>query len=134
MSTRIRVDVTIFGSPLDHDEVTTALGLAPTATWRKGDLVPQTILTCELDGWQVSSGYRASLDLGALVREVITPFLARKEAIARLRETRGADIEVECVIDIGRDSESPAFTLENDLLQGLVELGAELDVDIYRSM
>src|SRR5436309_2728655 len=72
MTTTIATTVRIFGE-FDPDELSRALSLPPTRTWRKGDTrAGAPLLHYDEDGWSLTVGPRATLHLDEELAELLT--------------------------------------------------------------
>lgn len=72
---------TLTGQGLDPDQVTVAAGIAPSVTWRTGDLVhPKATARYQHNGWNVRSSLGPAADLESMSR----PSLISSRPVGRL--------------------------------------------------
>jgi hypothetical protein len=111
----------------EPDAITQALGLQPTQTWRKDELVPKTIIRRESDGWLIDSG----MGKNAWLNEQVTALFKKLEpswsALEKICSHTQADLS--CVIYTSGDR--PGIWFEADTVRRLASLNAFIDVDLY---
>ncbi len=129
MATSILSSITLTGEDLDPEQVTDALGITPTKTWRIGDPIQNTLLKRKHSGWSVATPRQVSLDLAKQVRDLLRELEPKFPAIAALRERLGFAVEVSCAIYIYGDT--PSMHLDREILSMVERLGAEIDFDLY---
>ena len=129
MATSILSSVTLTGASFDPEQVTDALGIEPTKTWRIGEPIQNTLLKRKHNGWSVATPRQESLDLGKQLRDLLRELEPKFSSIAALRERFGFDVEVSCAIYI--NGETPSMHLDRETLSMVERLGAEIDFDLY---
>lgn len=129
MATSICSSITVTGGDFDPEEVTNALGIKPTKTWRVGDPIQNTLLKRKHNGWSFATPRQESLDLGKQIRELLRELEPKFSSIAALRERVGLDVEVSCAVYIY--GETPSMHLDRETLSMVERLGAEIDFDLY---
>jgi len=72
------VDLTITGE-FAPEEITVRLNRLPSVAWRKGDLIPKTIICRPSDGWRLESGTSRQTDIpdqiSTLFQKLENPFV-----------------------------------------------------------
>ncbi len=129
MKTRIMVALTLLGKGINPNEITRKLNLRPSEIGREGDLIGKTKIKQKYDFWSLSNGYQESLDLGEQIKlflDKISPYVDRIKTVALKRNLK---VEIECAVDVA-DYEFPAICLENDTLQIVASLNADINIDI----
>jgi hypothetical protein len=108
------------------DEVSRLVGLACDRAWCVGDLRPHTKIAERTNGWviELSSTGRSSLQTRA--RELLQRVLPYAANIKSLAAT--SLIEFSCVV---YTPQVPPLYLEKDIIDGVAQLGAALDIDLY---
>jgi len=102
--------------------------LAPTRTWRAGDIIGKSKLKRKQDGWAFGLPQREAIELDALLRELLDAVEPHKDRIAQAVSRFSLEIEVACAIYI-RD-ETPVCNLAAETIQRLAALGGDLDLDL----
>lgn len=132
MTSKPEMDVTLelTGDGFSPEEVTRAIGLAPTKTWRAGDLVQGTQVRRRHDGWVFGLPYRRAHDMEALLKELLDalgPYAARiAGAIEKFRLK--STISFGVYIDVRGQTPSCFFTAGT--LTRLANLRADLNIDL----
>jgi uncharacterized protein DUF4279 len=129
MTTTLRSSLVLVGSEMDPDEVTRRTGLQPSRTWRRGEPIQQTLLQREHSGWVLEIPEEVSLDLGEQVKRLLDRFWPQAAAIAGARRECGIEIEIACEVYVR--GQTPSIHFDQLTLARIVELGAEIDVDIH---
>ena len=120
---------TLTGQGLDPDQVTVAAGIAPSVTWRTGDLVhPKATVRYQHNGWSVRSSLGPAADLEEHVTAVLDQLQAGWEALEELSGYQ--DAEVACTI-YSYGGDRPAIHFTEDTIARIARLHAAVDVDLY---
>ena len=122
------------GDNFDPDEVTIALGIEPTDSWKKGDK-GQYILNQKYSCWKWSTGKgKEAIFIDTLVGEVIERLKDKVEVINNLKEKHNLTSVLEIVMYIDTNSEESTPALGHDLktIEFLYLTQTTTDVDIYR--
>ena len=129
MATEIAASFTLRGSNVDPGDITAALGIVPSTTWRVGDLIPNTPMARKDNGWRLSSPRRASYHLEDEIKYVIDKVSSRVDAIRATIVKFRLEAEIACAVYVKGDV--PSMHLDNDLVRIVAELGADIDIDLY---
>lgn len=124
---------TLTGLDFDPDEITESTGIAPTETWRTGDIIPGTVKApYRHNGWEVNSSRDPASPRDVGLEDHIADVLGRLRpgwaALARLG-TR-FDAEISCVVYM-REAQGPMAHLDPWLVRRIGELNAAIDLDLY---
>jgi len=122
---RITAALVISDFTCSPDEVTHAMGIAPTQTWRVGDPSGLPGVTRTTNGWRLRSGLEDSTDLGLHLE-----WLLRRLPLAmpEVAEREGWAFTFSCGVTI--DDRAPAMAFSAAVLSGIAALHAALDVDV----
>jgi hypothetical protein len=133
MKQRISVSFEIREFDRDPDEITQQVGLSPTETWEKGDILlrgtknPKVKITARDNMWSVESGAESTesveVHLEKLVK-ILAPYAAK---IVPLAAKHKSMVRVAAVYD----GYYPGIELSPRILAGLAALGAKVDLDIH---
>jgi len=119
----------VIGRGYDPSDLTKAVGIEPSSTWRYGEIIPPSRRPYKHDGWSLESGKVESLDF----QEVALPLLRRMlPASAVLRDycqRRGLEVGLNSTVYI-EDGQAPCVHLDLEAIRALHQLSAELDIDI----
>jgi hypothetical protein len=130
MATSIKVRFTLTGMNIDPDEISQAIGLAPTKTWRRGEQRASSALCWEHDGWTLSTSEEVTLDLETEVQKLLQYLKGHTKQINRASKQLKLEAEIGCSIYI-EDDQAPRIHLNRETLKAVNELGADIDIDIY---
>lgn len=130
--TKVRVYFSLFGDTFPLDYVTEKLGITPSNTYTKGDIITHLPITLarKETAWVLDTGYQESLDVNDQLQQVIT--LLRKKAFI-INEIK-MNYSVECKIFIVAEIEEgdiPAIYLDRDVIRFASIIEAEFDIDLY---
>jgi len=118
----------IFDFGDDLDAVTAVVGLAPTRTWLRGDVVPSTRAGRQTHSrWSLHSG----LPTSAPLESQLSALLAKLEPVAdRVREA-ATRFSAVLWVAIYTSEVNPVLTLSAEDAARVGALGLPLDFDIY---
>ncbi len=128
MPPEIMAEFIITGINVTPDEITKAIGITPTETWKLGDLSEKTTLRKKHNGWRISTGYHQDFDLEKYIKQLFEILLPKSEIITTFCRENELDCELSCaayVID-----ETPSTNFSKKIISDLAKLNASLDFDI----
>jgi hypothetical protein len=131
MATRIGSDLRLLAHGLDHQAITAALGLPPTAVWRAGDLIKGTRLQRDTDAWVYGLGTEDQLDIAASLRRLLAVVEPIAPIIQQLRRAASAEVRISCAVYM--EDATPSAYLSRDIIEAVAKLGASLDIDLILS-
>lgn len=127
MSTRQFVEFCITGTRISPDEITELLGVVPTRIWRLDEPIQDTMLRRKHNGWCLTKRHE-SAELADLVKSLLNELLPNAETITRICSDYELDCELCCVAYV--INQAPAINFDREIIRGLAQLGATLDIDI----
>ncbi len=127
MNPTMIVEFCITGLGITPEEITHALGIAPTKTWLLGDSIQKTALRRKHNGWCVSTGAEV-ISFEDTTQHLLGLLLPREKAINELCSRHDLHRELACAIYLV--DETPEVNFSKDVISGLSRLGATLDIDI----
>lgn len=109
------------------DDITQAIGINPTRTWRKGDRVGKWPVTAKVSGWELQSG----LNKDAAVASHLAALRAKVSSAEGIIRTlsRSWDATLNCVVyaeGYGHEALVP-----NEHLRWIADYGLQLNLDVY---
>jgi len=128
----VQVSFRIGDDNLEPDKITMALGIKPSFSHKKGDIIPGMAKPYKRPSglWGVDSPLPSNADVSShltAILNIIEPKLPQLKKIQQ--QGYGMDIAVGCIYDSNRQSET--FTLPANLVQRLGKLGVEIYFTIY---
>jgi hypothetical protein len=120
---------------VNPEEITKILGIQPTKSWRKGELIPKTSLPHKTNGWLIESGLGKNAELEnhlESLKHILNPAIDKIEQLPKETEA-----EISCVVNIyhsrsiEEEHNTPALHLDLKHIQLLNQLKAEIDYDLY---
>ena len=111
-------------------EFTNKTGLTPTNTWKKGEVVQNTLVTRESDGWKLSTDEIITHDLDAEIKNLISLLSPSKIPIVDYCARNNLNAVFSCVI-YTEDDEFPSIHFDRELLEDIRAINAEIDIDVY---
>ena len=133
MESRIVAALRIVGFTCHHSDVTTLLGIEPTAVWLKDELVSKSgrgTMRHHENGWALSFEDKSEdspLIFQRLFDRIGQTLIPVKEKFLRLPQ--GSIVHFACAAYICKNT--PAFSLDCGSMKLLADINGSLDLDIY---
>ncbi|EIJ41059.1 hypothetical protein BegalDRAFT_0135 [Beggiatoa alba B18LD] len=110
-------------------EITKILGVQPSKTWCKGDLISKSgIIRHKQNGWKLCSSLSKSQSFKEHEKDLLDKILLFKDKFKNLPSE--CNVEFSCYVDIYNE-DIPELSLEKDTVKVLSEINASVDIDIY---
>ncbi len=130
MTVEIEASLTLTGENLIPDEISALLDKVPTKIWKTGDLIsPRSTLRRKQNGWSLSSNVEDIYYLESHVKSIFEKLRSSWESLVNLCHLY--DAEISCVVYVDVGDSVPAIHFDQDTIQKVAELNAEIDVDLY---
>ena len=110
----------------DPSEITKIVGVRPTETYKKGDLIGKTKLRCRQSGWQHKVKADTSLELDALIKKIFKKFRNTQKLKLGISKGKGAIVCVAYVSDRSAD-----LSLSLSTIKKIASLNCEFLIDYY---
>jgi hypothetical protein len=120
---------------VDPAEISRILGIQPSRTWRKGEMIPKTSLPHKSNGWLLESGLSDKAEFEDHLDSLANAVAPAINKINQLPD--GTEAEISCVIYIyhtkrnDEEHQTPALHLDLKHMELLNQLKVELDYDLY---
>ena len=126
MDTEIYVRLNINSETVDHEQLSSAIGMDFDTVWKAGDLRARSIILEKTNGGRIESGLPKTEPLEAH----IVSLLQRVAPIADNIKSLANDntVEFSCVI---YSDEVPPLCFDRTSIDAIGMLGASLDIDLY---
>ncbi|MCA1046592.1 DUF4279 domain-containing protein [Bacillus toyonensis] len=132
--TQVMVYFNLSGDEFPVEVVSERLQVSPTKSYKKGDIIRKTNetenITRNYTSWQLSTGYQESLDVGDVMEQFILKLKDKSAIINELKREFGLECRFTIVIKIN-DSHTPAFHLDNPVIDFANSIKADFDIDLY---
>lgn len=128
--TQVMVYFNLFGDEFPIDEVTKKLGVTPSLTYKKGDIIPPRNSYRKETAWELSSDYQESCDVKEQMDQVMEPLKNQAFIINQIKE----DYKLECkffIVIIMKNGDTPALYLDSEQIEFANGIKAEFDIDLY---
>ena len=138
-ATQIELMLVIFGEYFSLDELSVLLGINPTDSWYKGDVIPLHKGLFRKDNkphlrrettWQFSTGFIETLYLDDVFILFERQFEDKISILKNYIKAKKLDVAIEIVIEIV-DNEVPSLYFDKRIIRICDELEAEIDIDMY---
>jgi hypothetical protein len=117
---------TVDGS-FDPAQITQSVGIAPTSTWRLGDLNPRTHYERKFSRWNLRSRLEDTASLEEHIADVLNQLDANSTGFRKISvELKGT---MQLVAYFHRDY--PGLNFKHDLIERLAEYSLGMDFDFY---
>jgi hypothetical protein len=111
----------------DPDDISRLAGVAPTESWRKGDVNPRTQLERKFSRWSLYSRLDRTRELEAHIVDVIEQLAGNKGRFADLSSKHDGVMQlVGCF-----KTNYPGLHLGRELVESLAEYALSIDCDFY---
>lgn len=128
MSEEVKISLIITSAEFDINFITSAIGLKPTNTWKKGSIPRKGAAPKGYNLWSYSVEYE-SFDLERCMKLFLNEIEPYKERVIEVCKNNNLDTEIGCYYF--SKEQSPIIHFDNATLALIVDLNAELDVDVY---
>lgn len=134
--TKVMANFSAFGDEFPVENVTDVLGIEPTKTYNKGDIIvtPNLVSTYirrrkETD-WTVSTGYQESYDINDQLSQILKSLEEKTKELKQLKKKYRLEFLFMIVIQIEND-EKPAMYLKKNIIDFSSAVQAEIQFDLY---
>ncbi|MED0989716.1 DUF4279 domain-containing protein [Bacillus nitratireducens] len=132
--TQVMVYFNLSGDEFPVEVVSERLQVDPTKSYKKGEIIRKTNetenITRNYTSWQLSTGYQESFDVGDVMEQLILKLKDKSAIINELKREFGLECRFTIVIKI-KDDHTPAFHLENQVIDFANSIKADFDIDLY---
>ena len=125
--TDIRVALIVYGAFVTENDIFKIIGESPSAAWRAGDNIQNTLIKRKEDGWRLDSKLPPENSLPDHLKNIIERIYLRLDQFLELKPT---SVRIAVAIDIyGLDR--PALQIDADIISKIAKIGAMLDIDLH---
>lgn len=137
--TQVMVYFSLYGNEFPINNVTETLGVEPTKTYNKGDVIirphnPNVISTKthyrKETAWELSTDYQNSFDVKEQIDQILGPLKNKETFINNLK----TEYKLECkfsIVIIMENGYTPALYLNNEHIEFANSIKAEIDINLY---
>ncbi|MBA2937181.1 DUF4279 domain-containing protein [Paenibacillus sp. CGMCC 1.16610] len=137
--TNVMAYFSIYGDHFPINEVTQLLGIEPTKSYNKGEVIVRpkndNVISHTINyrietAWELSSGYQESNDVKAQLDQILEPLKNKTALINHLK----MKYKLECLISIVIKIENgltPGLHLDTEQIDFANRINAEFDIDMY---
>jgi hypothetical protein len=111
----------------DPAQITSALGVTASETWRKGDVVLNTKMRHRTNGWRLMSGLGSGAGLEEQTKAILKKLEPGWNELQKLCSTLEA--ELSCVIYTS--GYRPTIHFDSAVIQQMASIAGRIDVDLY---
>jgi Domain of unknown function (DUF4279) len=133
--TQVKAYFTIYGDDFPIDYVNESLGIEPTDSYYKGDIIARplnqnTPQFRKETAWQLSTDYQESYDVKEQMNQILIPLKNKAEVINQLKNKYKLKCDFSIVVII-ENGETPGLHLDLEIIEFTNSIGAEFDIDLY---
>lgn len=130
--TTVRVYFSLFGDEFPIPNVTEKLGIIPTETYKKGDLIPNRspLILRKETSWTIDTGYQVSLDVSNQLQQIINQLKNKVSIINEIKKTYSLKCKFFIILQI-ENGDTPGLYLDNKQIEFANSIKAEFDIDLY---
>lgn len=137
--TQVMVYFSLYGDDFPVDSVTELLGINPTYSYKKGDVIERkhnpNIVSTKVHyrketAWELGTDYQESYDVKEQLNQIIRPLKNKVAIINQLKSKYNLECDFSVVI-IMKNGETPSLHLDNEQIEYANSIKAEFDIDLY---
>jgi Domain of unknown function (DUF4279) len=133
--TQVKVYFTIYGDDFPIDYVTESLGIEPTNSYNKGEIIVKSLKQNtpqfrKETAWQLCTDYQESFDVKEQMNQILISLKNKAEVINQLKNKYKLKCDFSIVVII-ENGETPGLHLDFELIEFANSIGAEFDIDLY---
>ncbi len=130
MKTNVNVEFVFEADYLDIDDISDTLGLEPTNTWEKGDLIKDRPVVRKQSCWSIGTGNKESLDINDQLFEMIEMLKGKEGIINNISKKYDTTPFFMILINI-EDDEKPIISIYSPIIKFASSINAHLEIDWY---
>ncbi len=128
MNAEVYAEFSLTGINLNPEEVTSKIGIQPTKTWLKDELIsPKAKIRYQQNGWKLRSHLDTSDDLEEHFRVVLDQLKQGWQPLVEMCSVYDAEF---CGV-VYTSGDRPTIHFDKEILKAVLQLNAEIDVDLY---
>ncbi|USK30834.1 DUF4279 domain-containing protein [Bacillus sp. CMF21] len=137
--TKVKVYFSLFGDEFPIAYVTESLGVVPTDSYNKGDVIERshkqngiskkTIFRKET-AWELGTDFQESYDVKEQMDQILEPLKNKTAIINQLKAKYKLECKLFIVINM-ENGETPGLYLDNEQIEFANSIKAEFDIDLY---
>lgn len=132
--TQVMVYFSLTADDFPLEAVSKRMGIEPTKSHRKGDLIRKISETethsRSYSSWELCTGYQESVDAGEQINQVIRQLKDKEKIINGLKSDFGLACRFTIVI-IMNNGNTPALYLDVPVIDFASRIQADFDIDLY---
>lgn len=139
--TKVMTYFSVLGDEFPLEVVTDTLGIEPTETYKKGDIIERTnnpnlistsnkIRRRKETDWTLSTGYQESYDINMQLNTILKPLEGKTKELKQLKEEYSLEFLFMIVIQV-ENNETPAMYLQKNIIDFASIIQAEIHFDLY---
>jgi hypothetical protein len=111
---------------LEAEVISGILGISPTKTWSRGDVIQKTKMLRKDAGWALIRNFPPETEWSEAIRQTLHAVLGKADMLKHLSTQHL--LQVRCAY---YGESQPAIYIEKNVLEMLASIGACLDIDVY---
>jgi hypothetical protein len=129
----------VFGDEFPIDYVTESLGIEPTKSYKKGDVIVRThnpnVISTKTHfrketAWELGTGDQESYDVKEQMDKIVEPLQNKADIINQLKTKYKLECDFSIVI-IMENGNTPGLHLDNKQIEFANSIKAEFNIDLY---
>ncbi|WP_139311355.1 DUF4279 domain-containing protein [Bacillus sp. MRMR6] len=139
VKTQVMVYFSLYGNEFPIEDVTEAMGIEPTNSYKKGDVIvrplnPNVISTKSQyrkeTSWELSTGYQESFDVKIQMDQILERLKNKADIINGLKNKYQLECDFSIVI-IMENGDTPGLHIDNEQIAFANSIKADFDIDLY---
>lgn len=131
-NSKITVELSVFGDTMTPSQLSTLLGISPTHSWEKGDIIVRNDYTLKRkeSAWVYRIENQKSLLLDSLTKKLVVKFRKKSTKLVDFIVESNSKCKIFILAEIF-EGEKPVFYFNKDFLSFVNKIEAEIDIDYY---
>lgn len=131
MRPKLDVELRIYGTQINSDQITNLIGIDPTHTWTLGEPIQKTSLRRKENAWCYSIPMANEDDnwhLAEAVKRLLQVLLPQVGKIRQICKEFDLECEVSCGVYV--TGQPPSMDFTPDVISNIAAFNATLDIDV----
>ncbi len=128
--TTVMVEFSIYGEKFEPKYITEQLGIVPSETYIKGELIKNGRAARKETAWTISTGYEFSIDINEQLEKIVSLLEGKVDELVKLKSNLCLNMLFMIVVKI-ESNEIPAMYLKERFIHFASRIDAEVGFDTY---
>jgi len=128
--TTVMIEFSIYGEEFKPNYITEQLGIMPSETYLKGEIIRNGRAERKETAWTISTGYEVSIDINEQLEKIMLLLEGKIDKLVELKDSLCLNMLFMIVVKI-ENNEVPAMYFKKRFIDFASRIGAEVGFDTY---